>query len=334
MTDPTVVSPVSWYDDLGSCLQIDIGYVLERSGWDPLQALATGWRYLSPDGPVEPVEYYHPAGDRIDQHLCLHHPVSIGWHRPSGPEDAHDQLMNALAAGISPITAVNNYHLPFRPAYHDVHAAHLVVVNGYDQQDDTYLVVDPMPPAFVGPLPRAVLEQARAEISVDDESDPFFAGSRPSWRWIEVRATGLQPDLDWPWLLDAVRGNLSALRRDDQGLAALARQLDELPAHPGDADPKALREIYVFGWPAQAEASLHAAFLARAARRLGRPDLAEAARLVDLVAHCWTGLRVAAAHGAVADDASAARVGALGRRLVLTWERCLQRLEHLTEEQR
>ncbi|MFJ1895329.1 BtrH N-terminal domain-containing protein [Streptomyces sp. NPDC088115] len=326
---PAGGSFVSWYDDLSSCLQMDIGYVLERAGWDPVQALGAGWRFSAPTGPVESVEYFHPAGDRIEEYFCLHHPVSLRWHSPRDAAAAHHDVVASLTRGVLPVVAVNNYHLPFRPAYHDVHAAHLLVVTGYEPEREVYRIVDPMPPAHRGDLPRSVLEEARSSLAVDDASDPFFAGSSPAWRWLEVRTTGPQPTLSLPWLREVVTDNVASMRGTGgaEGPAVLARLLDELPGRIRREGRRALQEIYVLGWPAQAETSLHSTFLTRAGLRFERPDLVEAARWVDLVAHSWTGLRVGSAHGAVADHPAEHRVTALGRRLLVHWEQSLQRLE-------
>ncbi|ROQ69492.1 butirosin biosynthesis protein H-like [Streptomyces sp. 840.1] len=329
MTAPAGGSFVSWYDDLSSCLQTDIGYVLERAGWDPVQALGAGWRFCAPTGPVESVEYFHPAGDRVEEYFCLHHPVSLRWHSPRDAAAAHHDVVASLARGVPPVVAVNNYHLPFRPAYHDVHAAHLIVVTAYDPERDVYRIADPMPPAHRGDLPRSVLDEARHRLAVDDTSDPFFAGSSPSWRWLEVRTTGPQPLPSLPWLREVLTDNVASMRDAAAagGPAVLVRLLDELPGRIRREGVRALQEIYVLGWPAQAEASLHSTFLTRAGLHFERPDLVEAARWVDLVAHSWTGLRVGAAHGAVADFPAEHRVAALGRRLLVHWEQCLQRLE-------
>ncbi|HEV2640026.1 MAG TPA: BtrH N-terminal domain-containing protein [Actinocrinis sp.] len=332
MTSLTADEPAVWYDDLCSCLQVDIAYVLRAAGWDPVQALGSGWRLCAAKAAVEPVEYYHPAGEALEDYFCLHHPVSLRWHQPADAAQAHRNLLGALARGTPPIVAVNNFHLPFRPAYHDVHAAHLLLVTGFDKDRQTYRVVDPLPPAFAGDLPRSVLEEAREHISIDDESDPFFSGNRPSWRWLEVRTTGPQPQLHWPWLRTVIRGNIDALREPGQGLSALAELIADLPDRVTREGARPLREIYVLGWPAQAEASVHSAFLTAGARQLGRPGLAEAARWVDAVAHAWTGFRVAAAHESRQPRPDPARAAALGRRVLTTWEQCLQRLETMLEE--
>lgn len=332
MTAPATDPALPWYDDLCSCLQIDIGHVLEREGWHPVQALGAGWRFRAPKGAVEPVEYYHPAGEDLEEDFCLYHPVRLRWRRSADAAEAHHDLVGALRRGTPVIVAVNNFHLPFRPAYHDVHAAHLVLVTGADEERDLYHVVDPMPPAFDGELPRAALERARDQLDVDDDSDPFFAGSRPSWRWLDVEVTGPQPALDWSWTREAIRRNTAALRESDRGPQALTGLLESLPDRVAEEGTGPLRDIYVLGWPAQAEASLHGSFLAHAARRLDRPDLADAAREVDRVAHAWTGVRVSAAHLSAEDRPDLRQASALGQRLVLAWEQCLQHLDRLVSE--
>ncbi|MBB2910413.1 hypothetical protein FHS43_001676 [Streptosporangium becharense] len=318
-----------WYDDLCSCLQVDVAHVLAARGWDALQAMGTGWRFTWDSGSWEPVEYFHPRLGSLSAAFGLYHPLDMVWHVPASAGEGRAQLDEALARGLTPIVAVDNYHLPFRPAYHDVHAGHLVVVEGRDPAADAYAVLDPMPPAFRGPLPREVLERARASANPDDGSDPFFAGSSPAWRWLEVRVLGPQPELTWPWLRDRLADNLAALR--GEGLPALSSLLGGLPERVAGGDDTPLRELYAAGWPAQAEASVHAAFLARAARSLGRPALAETARWVDLVAHGWTGVRVAAAHGTADPPAAAAAVARHGGTLLRRWQEALDHVETAME---
>ena len=337
MTTSVLDAPAlpSWYDDLCSCLQMTVGCVLERHGWDPVQALGSGWRYAAPNTPVEPVEYYHPAGDRLGESFCLHHPVRLAWHHPH-PDDARTQLSTSLRRGLTPIVAVNNFHLPFRPAYHDVHAAHLILVTAVDEARDEVLVHDPMPPAYRGPLPREVLDRARESLPVEDDSDPFFAGSRPARRWLEVDVHGPQPDPSQQWVASVMRDNLAALDAPHGGPSALASALRRITGGGPDTDQHgasiALRDVYVLGWPAQAEAGLHASFLAAAARTLRRPDLAETARSVAAVAHAWTGLRLAAAHAARTAEGGPARAVALGQQLVRRWQDCLAGYRRVAEE--
>ena len=93
--------------------------------------------------------------------------------------------------------------------------------------------------------------------------------------------------------------------------------------------------MYVAGWAAQAEASLHARLLREAAGELGDTRLAELGRAVELVANGWTGLRVTAAHAAEAADAADLLAGARqavrhGERLARRWDDALDLMAALT----
>jgi hypothetical protein len=314
-----------WYDDLCGCLQVDVAHILATCGWDASQALGTGWRFTWNSDSWEPVEYFHPDLSAFG----LHHPLELVWHAPGSAEAAREELTAALAGGAPPIVAVDNYHLPFRPAYHDVHAGHLVIVEDYDPGANACTVLDPMPPSFHGTIAAEVLDRARGSANPDDGSDLFFAGSSPAWRWLEVRVLAEQPELTWEWLRGRLADNLWAFREGgpDEGLAALSELLTALPGRVGLAGDRPLRELYAAGWPAQAEASMHARFLTRAARRLDRPALAEAARAVDLVAHAWTGIRVAAAHGTGDPAAAVPALIRHGGVLLRSVQHALDRLE-------
>lgn len=337
MTVTTTGVP-AWYDDLCGCLQIGIGCALERHGFDPVQALGTSWRFRAPSPDVEPVEFYHPAGNDLGALLGLYQPIRLAWHRPAGPEQAHEDLVAALDAGAAPLVAVDNFYLPFRPAYGDVHAGHLIRVDGYDAALETYQVDDPMPPAYRGPLPRQVLERARGAGSPADAAFPIFSGSNPAWRWLEVRPLGGQPALTVDWLAAALRANLRALAaptRPDEGVPGFRGYLARLAGQIEDPDAAVLRDVYVAGWAAQAEASLHARLLWSAADELGDARLAELGRAVELVANGWTGLRVTAAHAAEAADAAGLMAGARqavrhGERLARRWDDALDLIAAVT----
>ncbi|WP_432114260.1 BtrH N-terminal domain-containing protein [Streptomyces sp. S1] len=323
-----VTSSPAWYDDLCSCLQVDLVHVLRLGGWDPLQALGSGWRLRAVPEDCEPVEFFHPAGEDLASSFGIYHPLSLRWHRPGDDAEAHEQVVAALADGIVPVVAVDNYHLPFRPAYHDVHAGHLLMVTGYDPGSRAYRILDPMPPAYRGPLPREVLERSRSSANPDDGSDPFFAGSGPARRWLEVRREGPQPELTWSWLRTALETNVRSLRGEEgDGLPALAAYFDSLPAAVAAEGAAPLLRTYRIGWPAQAEAGLHARFLAEAARRLGRFRLAEAGRAVELVSHSWTGVRISAAHGEENPGEAARQVVEHGRTLLRGYEAALHAVE-------
>ncbi|GAB3886089.1 hypothetical protein GCM10029964_049810 [Kibdelosporangium lantanae] len=315
----------SWYDDLCSCLQVDLAAVLRWHGWDPLHALGAQWRFAFTPGTCEPVEFYHPSTAEL-----LPPSVEVAWHHPTSADDS--DLREAVASGRPPIVAVDNFHLPFRPAYQDVHAAHLLVVTGF--QGDTATVLDPMPPAYSGPLPLDVLDAARSSVTVTDPTDPFFAGSALGRRWLSVCPVGPQPALTWGWLVEVVSSNLAGFAGPGvdssgrlSGLSGFGAYVSGLPAR----DMAAVRqELYVLGWWMQAMTALHGMFLARAGRALGRPELVEAGRWVDLVAHEWTGLRMTAVHGP-ADNLLASRIVARGRRVLRAWEKAVDGLELVLE---
>jgi hypothetical protein len=324
-----------WYQDLCSCLQCDLAAVLAHRGHDALLVLGAGWRFHHRPGDCEPVEFYYPApsGD-VAASLAPHHPLISTWHHPADAEAGEAEVLEAIARGQPAIVAVDNYHLRFRPAYRDVHAGHLVVVHGFDTELETFDVLDPMPPAFQGPLPLAELRASRSSGNPDDGSDPFFAGGGMANRWLEIRESGPFPALTLGWVAEVLAANRDAFLDPPQlagwrsGLPGLRSYVEELPSLAAGSDgERVLREVYVVGWGAQASASLHGDFLAHAARRLDMPGLAEAGRWVDLVAHAWTPLRMAAAHGLAAPAAAAPGLERHGRALVTWHERALDRLD-------
>lgn len=290
---------VLWCRDTVSCLQATLATVLRHAGWDPLDALGPRFefRYVPEDRPRE--EFYYPCGGTaLGERLFAAHGISLRW-RSAGLADGLVQLRAALDGGWLPITAVDNYHLPFRPAYHDVHAAHLVVVCGVG--DATVTVSDAMPPAFQGAITHEQFLASWHSDNPEDAGDAFFSGGRPmAGRWLDVRPGPPPAPLDRGGVHRVVQRNVEGFRAADapgggeRGLRHYRADLATALAG-GDGDG-VLAGVYTAGWPLQAQASLHAEWLRDRAREHDDDRLAEVAAAVDRVCSAWTPLRVGAAH--------------------------------------
>jgi hypothetical protein len=295
-----------WCRDLISCLHATIGTVLLHAGKDPLGTLGAAWEFLYRPGEVTAEEFYFPCRQPdLARSLCPHHPVRSAWRRSAEGEQPLAELERVIAAGRLPIVAVDNYHLPFRPAFHDVHAAHLAVVYGIDPQRGEIHLSDAMPPAFQGPIPLAGFERSWGSRNPDDEQDAFFSGASIGRRWLLIELDDPFPVMDRAWLRRVLAANLERFvappRAGDPtgwaGLAGLRPFIERLEARARAGDAGALEELYVFGWGLQAQASLHGEVLRTRGGEWDLPALREAGRAVEAVAHAWTGLRITGAHG-------------------------------------
>ncbi|MET7418866.1 BtrH N-terminal domain-containing protein [Dactylosporangium sp. NPDC005555] len=294
-----------WTRDLGSCLHGTMATVLLHDGHDPVTVLGAPWEFRRKAGAWTTEEYYyHASPDSLAKRLALYHPFSSTWHQSR--DAGLGELRDALAAGVLPIAAVDNFHLPFRPAFHDVHAAHLLVV--YRITDTEVFVSDAQPPAFQGPIPIADFLASWGSANPADDGDVFFSASPSDRRWLHARMRGEVPRPDREWVAAAIRENVARYRRPSEGdtlsgVEGLRDYLDELCALPpgSGAAEVALSELYVISWNIQAQAGLHAEFLRRQGVEWRSPDLAEAAARVDAVAHGWTGVRMTGAHSRVWD---------------------------------
>ena len=296
-----------WCRDLVSCLQSTFATALSHAGHDPLEVLGAHWEFRFRPGDVRPEEFYYPCavpGD-LAASLAPHHPVSSTWRRPTSTDDdaagSVADIIEVLADGQLVIAAVDNFFLPFRPAFGDVHAAHLLVVYGVDLESGQVHVSDAMPPAFSGPIDVADFTRAWSSANPSDVQDVFFSDARIDRRFMTLAIGDPIPKLDQPMLRSVLTANLAGFRcgegPDWVGVAGLERFLAALldACATGDAGP--LADAYPFGWGMQAQTSLHAELLRRWGVIAAVPELSEAGRLVESVAHAWTGLRMTAAHG-------------------------------------
>ena len=321
MTVPTVEQATAsgqvqmWYRDPLSCLQATIATVLLHAGVEPLPVLGLGWEFRYVPGDVRPEEFYYPSrphGDLV-RSLAPHHPVASNWWRPADEGDPLDEIVDRLRRNELVIAAVDNYHLPFRPAFRDVHAAHLLVVYGVDRRAGEVYVSDAMPPAFQGGVPVDHFLRSWDSENPPDVQDAFFSDARIGRRCLSVRLTAPIPHVDRAALRAALRANLRMYGDEDvppdapaapaapgpawTGLDGLRRYIDHLTTTAESGAEGALAELYPFGWGMQAQSYLHGELLARYGLDWAVPELSEAGRAVTSVAYAWTGLRMTGAHG-------------------------------------
>jgi hypothetical protein len=298
--------PEWWYRDLISCLQATFGSLLARLGADPLSVLGAGWHFLHLPGDVRFEEFYYPhhvdESGAVDLGAALapHHELRAHWWQPANEHDVWREVRATLADDRLVIAAVDNFHLPFRPAYGDVHAAHLVVIYGLDETRGVVYVSDAMPPAFRGAVPIHEFLRSWTSANPTDVQDAFFSDARIGQRCLDVRLEALPAPLTPDLLGGFLRTNIDAFTTATSARTGL-NGYDEFAAELVDrcraADAGALRELYPFGWGMQAQASLHGELLRRCGREWADPALAGAGRAVEAVAHAWTGLRITGAHG-------------------------------------
>jgi hypothetical protein len=334
---------VQWYRDPVSCLQSTLATLLIDAGAEPLSALGLAWEFRYIPGDVRPEEFYwaarHP-GD-LARSVLPYHDVRSQW-QPLSADDPVAEIEAALARGRLPVIAVDNYYLPFRPAYHDLHCAHLIVVSDVDRRGGAVQVSDAMPPAYQGPLSIADLRLSAGSDTPADLQDRFFSGGRTGGRWLDVQLAPPYPDLTPERLADVLAQNLRGFAGTGSAASSPAghwtgtgglEKFGDLLATAAAADDRALAgEIYTYGWGPQAQAALHGELLRRCGAAWGRPGLAEAGRRVEQVAHRWSGVRVSAAHSSYGSPAARSSLARHVRVLAGAYQEALAALEHARAE--
>jgi hypothetical protein len=300
--------PPVWYRDAAGCLQVSVGSALLAAGWDPLEVLGAGWAFVQvpQDAPYEEFYLPLPPGAELGQALAPHHALGLGWHTAQHTgRQALDELAEVLARGGLPIAAVDNYHLPFRPAYHDVHAAHLVIVYAVDGYRELVQVCDPTPPAFRGSVPVEHFLAAWQSSNPADEQDAFFSETAINGRFLVLEPPGVPQPLSPGRFADAMHANYLRFSHPETaaddgrvrlGLAGLRRYLSALDDAASAGDRETVRRVYPGCWSIQASTSLHGELLRARGASWRLPELIELGRAVERVAHAWTAVRVTAAH--------------------------------------
>lgn len=334
-----ILSPIdTWrHEEVWSCLQTSIAGVLTYYGADAVTILGAGWDFYYLPGDVRWQEYYYPCRwPSLGRSLGPHHPIVSRWHHPADAESGWLEVKAAIDRGIPPIVAVDNFHLTYRPAYQDVHADHLVVVYGYDEEADEVYVLDGSPPGRHGPVPGEEMRRARASSNpVEGERDLFFAGTQIDHRWLEVELEDELPAVTREWVVKVMADNVERFRRREEGPGLSGMKgMEEFFAAARErlAQGEGIRvmdELYIFGYAIQASTVLHGEFLTRTGRRLGWTELVELGRRVGRLGHHWTPLRVMGAHGRSDPPAMAPRVERRARCLLSDQMQVLAEMEDL-----
>lgn len=316
-----------WFHESVSCLHDGMAVVLLYYGYDPIDTLGARWSFFHDSAAVTQEEFYYPSPTgHLGLDLAPFHGLKADWRcAPDGKRLLAD-VVSAVREGRPVLVVEDNFHMPNRPAYQDVHAAHLVLVTGYEDETRTFRVLECTPPLYHGPIS---YEQFYKAVGSDNEAreasrDYFFAGRELAFRWIDIQNPPL-PSLEPAASVETIiRQNVTDLRAPAshvtplKGLIGLNKYLTTIVETAATDERIArtkLSEIYTVGWAHLAQTALHADYLKAHGLRLQRPTLLLAARRVDHVAAAWTGLRLWGAHGAHGDVPVGVAVEQLRRRI-------------------
>lgn len=305
-----------WYRDPLSCLHTTVATVITAHGGDPLQVLGRRLGFVHLPGQVTSEEFYYPSTSPYGllADLAPFHDVRSRWWQPES-DDIIGQLHQALVDDELLIAAVDNFHLPYRPAFHDVHAAHLLVIDGIDEGRQTLSVSDAQPPAFRGHIELSPFLAAWGSSNPADDQDAFFSATEIEYRCLRVSVDDDLAPMTRDDLRLSVESNLAGLSGEGRrtldlapdtasaseedalvGITGLSLYLDQLCVEAGEGKSEPLSDLYAMSWPLQAEAFLHGELLRWAAQEWQEPALAVLGRSSQSIASAWTNVRVLGAH--------------------------------------
>ncbi len=287
----------AWRHDLAGCLHACVATLVDHAGFDPLEVLGGNWQFYYRPGDVRSEEYYfpRPPNRSLLASLAPHQGMESRWHWPDNAEQGWQQVRERVVAGSPIAVAVDNFEVPFRPAYQDVHSNHLIIVYGFDDERQTVSVLDAIPPFFLGELPLQTLMAARSSENRSVHArDMFFADNPIGNRWLQLIVDRPHRRSDPPGKFltrnleqfHAVSAPNSYSGRD--GIARfLADMCDRLEAGHNVVD-----ELFVVAGVALAGTAVHADWVAETGRRLNLPGWPELARQLSRLAHHWSALRI------------------------------------------
>lgn len=322
-----------WYHDPLSCLHTTMATVLAHRDADPLEVLGLRFGFTFIPGHVTREEFYFPGTSEhgLARDLAPFHQISSQWWTPNG-DDHLQALYAALKADDLVIAAVDNFQLPYRPAFHDVHAAHLVVIDGIDESRGTISLSDAQPPAWRGHIQLEPFLRAWGSSNPADDQDAFFSDAD-----IERRYLKLMIEDDFAPLTPESLGAAMQTNVDDllapylgtawTGLQGLWDYVDWLVVECAAGRSDALEDLYAFAWSMQAQAFLHGELLRTVGAAWSDPYLRHVGRAAHTTATRWTNLRILGAHLREQPEQAAPLVRRRGRELHQAYEAAAYQME-------
>ncbi len=337
----------SWRHDLVGCLWTSAATMLAFHGAPVLETLGAAWGFRHRPDDLRREEYYYPCppGVSLYEALAPYHPVRSVWREPADAEQGWIQAREVVLAGTPVVVAADNFYLPFRPAYQDIHTNHMVVFYGFDESRGTATVLDAVPPKFDGEITIAELTSARDSGNPQlHDRDMFFTDNPLANRWLEIEIdTAAFPPFDLDTIRHTIRQNLAGFQAPASngggngsngggyaGLAGQSAYLDDLTSRLA-ASENIRDELFLVAGAVLANTALHADWLALAARTTQTPAFAEAGREVERIAHHWTAIRIMSAL-TPSGEVSPARLRRRFSALLSDQARVLARLDDLVTD--
>ncbi|MFL6138263.1 MAG: BtrH N-terminal domain-containing protein [Frankiaceae bacterium] len=289
-----------WRHDLVGCLWTSAGTLLDFHGAPVLETLGAAWGFLHLPQDLRREEYYYPCrpGASLWEAIAPYHPISSKWHEPAGDDEAWSEVRDEVLAGRPVICAVDNFDLPFRPAYQDVHTNHLSIVYGFDEDRGTVRVLDAVPPRFDGDIKISELMAARGSGNpLLHDRDMFFTNAPIANRWLEVSIDADDfPAFTPDHVRSVIRRNVEGFRAGEiadgyVGLEGELAYLRDVIARLREGE-EIWEELFLVAGAVLANTALHADWLALAGRQFGIAELSEVGREVERVAHHWSTVRI------------------------------------------
>lgn len=304
-----------YYHEVASPLYYVLGTLFKYHGCRQLElALGAVWDFYFCAGDQVRYEYCFPGpGPTLADNMFPYAGVKADWRTGGDAAGAWRAVRERLDGGEPVVAAVDNFHLPFRPAYHDVHTNHLLVVYGYDAGTGSAWVLDATPPAYKGTLALSDLELARGSKNPREcDRHMFFTQTPIDNRWLDASFPAGRPEVDEALVARIISDNLARMnavsRRSDvllglAGIRALAGRIGGLAGlPPGESRGHEAEDItaFIFGRMLGTRA-FHADFLYSAACILGDPRVRRAARDMEIAAHGWVAARIMLGKGSRGD---------------------------------
>ena len=283
--------------ELDTCLLSSFASVLRHQGLDDTTLLGTTWEFNFPLKNIRNEEYYLPiTRSSLAETLVPDAKLKSAWKTATTDQAGWEMLREEILAGFPAPIAVDNFHLPFRPAYHDVHSKHLIIAYGFDEAAGNAYVLDATPPSFNGTVSIEDLQRARGSINPKEgQRDHFFTNSNVSFAMLKIRATGKPASTSIQKILvNCVRRSMTGMKTTDsspsyliglEGIRQLAERSETSPL-------EVAQDIFIYAGTLMAQRARLSIFLARVGEELASKGIIALSEEIQKIAYRWGTIRI------------------------------------------
>lgn len=296
-----IIKDIPLYRKEGTdCFLSCLANVLEYSGYH----IGFGWGFFYWRGDECPLTKgkkgyrISPCKQSLTEDLSKAYSITCKHRNTSDPEEAWRIAKEHLNNNEPLIASIDVYYLPYHHQYQQIHGAHSIILNGYDEEGNKVYIIDWYPPQFFkGVISTETLKQARNSLNPKDPLNPTYSGSSIQNRWLDIKYPSPHAELDESLTGKVILENIEVMRGNDreeshfqgiEGIRVFAEDiLGWITQDDKDLFVAKIEKSFPFLQNVIAQRMLHLDFLSNIGKKLNKLELRRISEELTKIIQSW-----------------------------------------------